>query len=308
MSLPPRSPDIAELRTFCVAADSGSLGRAALRLHVSQPALSKRLASLERAAGAQLLARSSTGVTLTAAGRRLYEEARRLLEQADIVETVLEGISRDAGPVRLAASHSASEAFVADVLSHRGAGEPLPVELVTANSQVVRGLVAQGAVDIGVAACRPNATPNPAVRQLHLADDEVVCAVPRGHLWARLARVSLKEFLRTPMVVRDPQSNARWTVESVLRERGLQLARPLVQAATPVAARRAALEHNAPLLLSRHVLPPEFFAEVRIDGDLRFLRSFDLVLPAVGEPSDDLRTLIDELAAAVARWEPSVVG
>ena len=51
MSTRERPPDINELRTFCTAADSGSLGRAALRLEVSQPALSKRLASLGALAG-----------------------------------------------------------------------------------------------------------------------------------------------------------------------------------------------------------------------------------------------------------------
>ena len=96
---------------------------------------------------------------------------------------------------------------------------------------------------------RPGATPNPAVREVHLVDDEVVCAVPSAHPWSRLDRISLKEFLRTPMVMRDPQSNSRWTVESVLRKHGWEHADPLVQAATPVAALREALQRNAPVLL-----------------------------------------------------------
>jgi DNA-binding transcriptional LysR family regulator len=58
----PLTPDLNELRGFCVAAELGSLGRAALRLHVSQPSLSKRLASLEVKVGARLLERSSRGV------------------------------------------------------------------------------------------------------------------------------------------------------------------------------------------------------------------------------------------------------
>jgi DNA-binding transcriptional LysR family regulator len=300
MSPVPRTLDLTELRTFCVAAESGSLGRAALRLQVSQPSLSKRLASLERAAGARLLDRSSTGVTLTPAGRRLYEPARRLLEQAGGVEALLEVIGRVAGPVRLAASHSAAEAFVAEVLAGRG-GARQPVELLAANSHVVRGLVADGAADIGVAAGRPGATPNPAVREIHLADDEVVCAVPHGHLWARLGHVTLKEFLRTPMVLRDPQSNARWTVEAVLHGRGLELAPPVAEAATPVAARREARARNVPTLLSRRVLPTDQFAEVAVDG-LRFPRRYELVLPAVGDPPESVRALADELRAAVADW------
>jgi len=124
MSARERPPDINELRTFCTAADSGSLGRAALRLGVSQPALSKRLTSLEALAGTQLLERSSKGVKLTPAGRRLYDEARRLLEQSDKLEEVLLGLRRSGGPVRLAASHSANEAFASDLLVELGGEHP----------------------------------------------------------------------------------------------------------------------------------------------------------------------------------------
>jgi DNA-binding transcriptional LysR family regulator len=66
-----------------VAADLGSLGHAAVRLRVSQPSLSKRLASLEAKVGARLLERSARGVALTPAGRQLYRHARPLPEAAD---------------------------------------------------------------------------------------------------------------------------------------------------------------------------------------------------------------------------------
>ena len=69
-----RTPDLTELRSLVEAADSGTLGRAALRLHISQPALTKRLNGLEQLVGTPLLERSQRGVKLTAAGRRVYEE------------------------------------------------------------------------------------------------------------------------------------------------------------------------------------------------------------------------------------------
>ena len=100
MPRPLRSPDVAELRAFCLAADLGSLGRAAVALRVSQPALSKRLRALEAVAGTELLARSSAGVTLTEAGKRLYPEARRLLDQADAVAELLGSLGGGDGPLR----------------------------------------------------------------------------------------------------------------------------------------------------------------------------------------------------------------
>src|SRR4051795_3862914 len=106
MGRPVRSADIAELRAFCAAIDLGSLGRAARLLRLTQPALSKRLRTLEALAGARLLERSPRGVTPTPAGTRLYLEARKLLAQADAVEELMAGLSDEDAPIRLAASHT----------------------------------------------------------------------------------------------------------------------------------------------------------------------------------------------------------
>ena len=296
-----RPPDIEELRTLCAAAELGSLGRAAIRLHASQPALSKRLANLEALAGAKLLERSTHGVKLTPAGRRLYDEARKLLEQADRINEILAGIARSGGPVRLAASHSASDAFVAGLLGHLNERRALPVELMSANSTVVRDLVADGRADLGVAASRPHHTPYPGVRELSLSDDEVICAVPPGHRWAGRDGITLEEFLGTPMVMRDPSSNSRWTVEAVLRERGLELPSPLVEAGTPAAARQESQARTAPVLVSRSVLAGHGFHELPIEG-IAFRREYVLVLPAYGEPSDEVKELIDQLRHEARIW------
>jgi DNA-binding transcriptional LysR family regulator len=301
MASPIVPPDLNELRGFCVAADLGSLGRAAVRLHVSQPSLSKRLASLEAKAGVRLLERSPRGVTLTPAGRRLYEHAHGLLERADQVTDVLVGMKRSGDVVRLAASHSASEAFVARMLQGSDRTQRTTIELLAANSQVVRGLVADGRADVGVAASRPLHSPNPGVREAHLADDAIVCGVPPGHPWARRRRVRLETFLATAMVVRDPSSNARWTVDAVLGARGLTCAPPLLEAPTPRAAITEARARNAPLLLSRHIVAQTDFAVVALD-ELEFPRSYVLVTPAYGEPSGDVRELVGRIRHAVGVW------
>jgi DNA-binding transcriptional LysR family regulator len=295
-----RAPEIDELRTLCAAAELGSLGRAAVRLRASQPALSKRLANLEAMAGQRLLERSPQGVRLTPAGRRLYPEAQRLLEQFDRVHEVLAGI--DAGaPVRLAASHSADDAVLDRLLSHREGDRAHPVELLCANSSVVRDLVADGRAHLGVAASRPGHTPYPGVRELTLAADAVICAVPAAHPWFTRESINLDEFLATRMVVRDPSANARWTVDAVLRDRGLTAAPPLVEAGTPAAARSEALSRSAPLLLARSVVRGHPFREVPVDG-ISFPREFVILLPAVGEPADEVRGVIDELRHQATIW------
>src|SRR3954463_10911916 len=101
----PRTPEVSERRTFRTAAGLGSVGRAAIRLHVSQPALSKRLQALEQLAGVALLERSSRGAPPPPAGRRLYTGARRLLEGAECGEDLRLGPARAPGPLRAAESH-----------------------------------------------------------------------------------------------------------------------------------------------------------------------------------------------------------
>jgi DNA-binding transcriptional LysR family regulator len=240
-------------------------------------------------------------VALTPAGRRLYRHARPLLEAADQVGEVMAGMRRTGTVVRLAASHSASEAFVAALLTRLDASEKLAVELVTANSQVVRGLVADGSADVGVAASRPDSTPNPGVRETELIDDAIVCAVPPGHPWAARGTVSRKRFLATPMVLRDPSSNARWTVDALLAALDLRAVEPLLEAATPRAALAEARARRAPVLLSRHVVAQSDFTLVVVNG-LAFPRSYVLVTPAYGESTGEVRELVERIRDHIRIW------
>src|SRR3954451_2638638 len=109
MSGPVRSLDLAELSAFCAAVGLGSLGGAARLLTGSQPALSKRMRTMEAVVGTRLVERSPRGITATPAGAKLYVEARKLLVQAEAVGDLVSGLPGEEAPVRLAASHTIAE-------------------------------------------------------------------------------------------------------------------------------------------------------------------------------------------------------
>jgi len=247
-----RGPEIAELRAFCAAVDLGTLGKAAVSLKISQPALSKRLRALEAAAGAKLLDRSSRGVVPTAAGRRLYPEARRLLEQADVVERVLESAPRAEAPIELAVSHTIAEFFLPpELVAYQADGRRPSVQLTIANSGAVRRMVAEGRATIGIAAAGPaGEDDDDDLEELDLLEDEVVLAVPQDHAWYRRKRIPQELFLSTPIVLRDEDAHVRRRVEAELAAQGLSLADPLIEAATTAVAKREALRRSAPVLLS----------------------------------------------------------
>jgi DNA-binding transcriptional LysR family regulator len=297
-----RRLELSELRAFCVAIELGSLGRAAQRLRVTQPALSKRMRELERVAGTQLLTRSSRGVQPTAAGERLYAEARPLLTQAEHVEEVLEGLRDEHAPIRLAAGHTIAEYLLPGPLSEYRArlGQRLASELVVANSTVVHDLVREGRADFGLAADEPHGVPDALLRRQELCEDEVVVAVSPSHRWADCELIPEAEFLATEMVMRDPSANTRRVVDAVLHERGLRLAAPLTEVGSTSAAIAAAIAGHAPALLSALAIPPgdERLVALRVSG-LHFRRRFALLWRAREPLAPQVRTLIDYLGDAI---------
>src|SRR5262245_23038506 len=75
--------ELRHLRYFVAVAEEENVSRAALKLHVSQPALSRQIRDLEEELGFQLLERSAKSVHLTEAGRVFLEEARAVLQRAE---------------------------------------------------------------------------------------------------------------------------------------------------------------------------------------------------------------------------------
>lgn len=90
--------DLRGLRYFVAVADEQHIGRAAARLHMTQPPLSRAMRQLEIDLGTRLLERTPSGVVLTAAGETLYTEARALLDQAELLTA---RVRVTAGPARI---------------------------------------------------------------------------------------------------------------------------------------------------------------------------------------------------------------
>lgn len=113
--------DLRLVRYFVAVADELHFGRAAARLYVSQPALSKQIRKLEEQLGEPLLARDSRHVSLTARGQRFYEDAQRLLSIADTMRQP----SR-ANAVRIAHIHELSTSrALADAFAREHPDVPL---------------------------------------------------------------------------------------------------------------------------------------------------------------------------------------
>jgi DNA-binding transcriptional LysR family regulator len=283
--------------------DLGGIGRAARRLHLSQPAVSKRLKSLEQLVGVALLERSAHGVTMTDAGERLYSHARRLVADMEDLAGRLDQIRGANETVHLAISHTAAEFLMSRALVLMRRQTSAPVEVLIANSRVVKQMVCSGEADIGVAAC----TLEEAVRgatQRPLVDDEIAIAAPLAHPWSRRASVSPSELLNTPIVVRDPGAHTRQVIDAVLAEHGLGPLRAASEVGSTQAAKDEAHELCAPAALSRLALAAVDRLEVVAVDGLRFPRRFCILHPPDGISSSSA-ALVDAFEQSVAAQNPA---
>jgi DNA-binding transcriptional LysR family regulator len=296
-----RSPELSELRAFCAAVDLGSIGRAARLIQVSQPALSKRLKALEAVAGTRLLTRSPRGVTPTSPGLRLYAAARRLLSDAESVEALMRGFTTHSDPVRVAASPTIADWWLPPALvSLESLHEHhVSVEVVTANSHIVRDMVRSGRSDIGLAAIDPAAA-DADLSETVIWRDEIVVAVPIAHPWAQYAEIAPGEFAGSAVIRRDPTANASRIVDAALARAGLAPVDPLAEIGNNAAARAASLAECAPVLLPVDEVrdePAGGLVAKRVSG-MRFEREFSLLLAAgMHELSGPARTLAQHLIA-----------
>lgn len=109
--------DLSDLRAFVAVAERGNFSAAALEIHLSQPALSRRIAKLEGALGVRLLERTTRRVDLTAFGRNFARRARELINEFDASLLGASELSaRVAGEVTVACVPSAVTHFLPDVL------------------------------------------------------------------------------------------------------------------------------------------------------------------------------------------------
>ena len=145
------TPELRQLRHFVTVAEELHFGRAAARLHMTQPPLSQSIAGLEELLGAPLFLRNRRQVTLTPAGSAMLPEARRILEEAGALpELVRRVASGEAGRLGLSFVTTAGLSVLPAILRRYSAAYPaVRMVLQEATSDVQFGDLLQGRIDAG---------------------------------------------------------------------------------------------------------------------------------------------------------------
>ncbi|WP_433506481.1 LysR family transcriptional regulator [Pseudonocardia halophobica] len=191
------SADLRHLRAFLAIAEAGAITRAAARLHIGQPALSRTLHQLETHLGVRLVERSTHHLALTPAGLAFRERAERAVEAVDALLDPARAAEWLRVPLRLGHAWSALGGRTPELLRRWRAEHPdLPLELVQLDTRTA-GL-ADGRVDAAVLRGRVRI---PGTRAARLPDETRVAAVPEGDALAARASLTLADLVGRTVAV-----------------------------------------------------------------------------------------------------------
>ncbi|EJO33625.1 LysR family transcriptional regulator [Achromobacter marplatensis] len=204
-----------QLRAFVALADERHFTRAAQRCHLTQPAFSALIRSLEEAAGLRLFDRNTRHVELTAEGRVLDASARRLLADMDLVmDDLRDHAARRRGRVALAALPSLAAGWLPGLLARFSQAHPgIVLDLRDALLDPCLDMVQSGQVDFAVASRRPDMTDLDS-EFLHADRYFLVCRA--DHPLAAQSQVRLRDIVRYPVIQLARGSSVRKHLDEAL--------------------------------------------------------------------------------------------
>ncbi|MGI5129828.1 LysR family transcriptional regulator [Pseudonocardia sp. CA-107938] len=202
------------LRVFCEIAERRTLTAAAQALGYTQSAVSRQIATLERAAGASLLDRRRDGVILTAAGRVILRYASAVLDRVDATERELAGLPAHAGTVRLGWITSAGATLVPRALAALRRTQPsLTVTSREGGTPALVRALRVGSIDLAVLAWTPPFHPfdseTPAFEIRMLTERSLRIAVPAAHPLAGRDTVDLADLRGERWIAGPPSGEER---------------------------------------------------------------------------------------------------
>ena len=216
--------DLTAIQLYCDLVETRSFSRTAERFFVSQSAVSQRIRVLERELEQSLLERSKgkSRVSPTPAGQLLYEQGKRLLQDASELEAQVRGLSEViAGEVRVATVYSVGlHALPGRLKPFLRANRQVNVHLEYSQTGKVYQDVLSGAVDVGIVACP---TPKTGIEIIPFGEERMAVVCPPEHPFAELPEIALCELENQPFLAFADSIPTRRLIDQKLLERGISV-------------------------------------------------------------------------------------
>src|SRR5918992_1577787 len=198
--------ELRHLRYFVAVGEELNISRAAERLHVAQPAVSEQIRKLERDLDVQLLDRTRRRIALTDAGAVFLDEARRVLEQAQIARMAARGAQEGAlSRLRIGYAPASLQAIVPRALQRLASGMPCLASSVREGEALeLIDAVRDERLDAAIVSLP---APTAGLRVTAIGEQRAVVALPVRHRHAVSGRLSLAQIAPERVVVLPRESN-----------------------------------------------------------------------------------------------------
>lgn len=215
--------ELRHLRYFVAVAEERNFTRAAERLHIAQPPLSRQIQQLEEIIGVALLVRGARPLELTEAGRFFYGHAVQLLAQGAEVISMTRRIGNIERKFSIGFVGSTLFGFLPEVVRRFKAAHPtteVTLQEMTTMEQIAA--LKQGRIDVGIGRIRHE---DPNIRRILLREEALVAALPMGHPLSYLDRgLYLRELVNDKMIVfpKAPRPSFADQILAAFHDRGLE--------------------------------------------------------------------------------------
>ncbi len=215
--------DTEALRAFCAVAESGSFSQTAEALHLTQPAISKRIATLEARLGAQLFDRVGRGMRLTEAGRSLLPRAQRVLQELSDARRAIDDLAGEvSGTLSMGISHHIGLHRLPPVLRRYTAGFPdVRLDINFMDSEQAHASILQGRLDLAVITLAP--IDEPQLQSFLVWPDPLCIAVARNHPLAANTSVTLQELSEHTAIPPGLNTYTGQIIAGLFRDAGLSM-------------------------------------------------------------------------------------
>ncbi|MGM0592932.1 MAG: LysR family transcriptional regulator [Pseudomonadota bacterium] len=215
--------DISAIQAFRAVADSGSFSQAAERLYITQPAVSKRIAALERELDRPLFDRIGRQVVLTEAGRALLPHARRILDEVELSRRAMTDLSgRIAGRLSLGTSHHIGLHRLPPLLRELRQRYPeLQLDIRFLDSETACRAVEHGELELAIVTLPPRPSAQLQLAPVWQDPLSVVCAT--DHPLAGYQKAGLPTLAQHRAILPGPETFTRQIVESAFKPLSMAL-------------------------------------------------------------------------------------
>ena len=207
--------DLWQLNIFCKVIELKSFSKAAKAIHLSQPTISSHIKDLEAHFDCRLIDRLSKEATPTKAGELLYGYAKRMLALRDETETALaEYNGKVRGRLVIGGSTIPGTYLMPQLIGDFKKEYPdVIVSLVIGDTDHIIESILNGSLELGIVGAKAETQK---IIQKKFIEDEMRLIVPADHRWAGKKRVSLKQLVSEPFILRERGSGTLKSLQQSL--------------------------------------------------------------------------------------------